>query len=340
MLRVVSPGLLSTVQDRGRPGLASMGVARGGACDPLALAAANLLAGNAADTPALEMSLLGPELEVVDDCVVGLAGADMDARVPENGRGLVAVGSHEIRAGTHLVFGPAVDGARAYLALAGGIDAPRVLGSASTALVGGFGGIDGRPLAVGDCLRESRQGDRAGAGRAWPGPGPSSGVGAANGPRTVRILPGPHLGRFPPGAMGRLLDTDWGVTSQADRAGVRLSGPELLAPGSHELVSTGMVWGAVQVPVGGRPIALLADHPTVGGYPVIAVVVTADLPVLGQLRPADVVRFVLVDQDEARALLMGAERDLAAAAAALVQAADASSALPLLPEPRSSTRHD
>jgi biotin-dependent carboxylase-like uncharacterized protein len=295
MLEVLGPGLHSTVQDGGRPDASALGVPRSGACDPLALAAANVLLGNPPDAAALEMTLVGPELTVLAPCVVALAGADFQAKVPEDGRRLRPGTTHLLRAGCTVSFGAARDGARGYLALVGGVDVPPVLGSRSTAPVGGFGGFDGRPLDEGDRLRPAHPGALGLGGRSWPGPGPSSGVSVHLGPRTVHVVEGPHAVEFPAEAMELLLGTAWTVTPRSDRMGVRLAGPLLPPADGHEPVSLGMTWGAVQVPAGGAPIVLLADHPTVGGYRVIAVAASCDRPVLGQLRAGDEVRFVRID---------------------------------------------
>ncbi len=302
MLEVRLPGLCTTIQDAGRPDAAALGVPRSGAADPLALAAANTLLGNPPDAAALEMTLLGPALAVSEACVVALAGADLEATIRDDGRRLRPGTTHLLRAGVTLAFATARDGARGYLALAGGIDVPVVLGARATAPVGGIGGLEGRPLREGDRIRP-RHPDALGlGGRTWPGPGPHSGVGMHIGPRTVHVVEGPHAPEFPAAAMDRLLAATWTVTPRSDRMGVRLAGPQLPPAEGPEPVSLGMVWGAVQVPPGGAPIVLLADHPTVGGYRVIAVAASADRPVLGQLRAGDEVRFRLIDLSRARDL--------------------------------------
>ena len=300
MLEILGPGLHTTIQDGGRPDASALGVPRSGAVDPLALAAANILLGNDPDAAAVEMILLGPELAVRQPCVVALAGADFQAKVPEDGRRLRPGTTHLLRAGTTLSYGAARDGARGYLAVAGGVDVPEVLGSRSTAPVGGIGGIEGRPLAEGDRIRPAHPQVLGLGGRSWPGPGPHSGVALHVGPRTVHVVAGPHAAEFPPAAMELLLATAWTVTPRSDTMGVRLAGPPLPAAEGPEPASLGMTWGAVQVPAGGAPIVLLADHPTVGGYRVIAVAASVDRSVLGQLRAGDEVRFTLIDLDRAR----------------------------------------
>ncbi len=300
MLEVILPGLLSTVQDGGRRGYADLGVPGAGACDPAALVVANALLGNPADAAALEITIAGPTLRVLTTCVGALAGADFAARVEEDGRCLRPGGAYLLRGGTTLVCGSATGGARGYLALAGGIAVPPMLGSAATYLAGGFGGLGGRPLRSGDRLLPTHPGDLHAAGWRWPDPLISA---PAADPSTVRVVPGPHLAAFVPDLLAVLTGAVWTVGPQSDRMGLRLQGPALVrsAAGQSELLSQGMVWGALQVPSDGQPIALLADHQTVGGYPVPAVAIRADWPILGQLAPGAAVRFALTDVPTAQA---------------------------------------
>jgi antagonist of KipI len=307
------------VQDLGRPDAATLGVPRSGACDPLALSAANLLVGNALDTAALEVSLLGPELRVLRACLVALTGADFVATIAESGERLWPGRSIALDAGTTLRMGAAVDGARGYLAVAGGMQVPLVFGSASTALSAGFGGLAGRRLAIGDTIAARDPGDAdvaIPAPRPWPGPGPSSGVPPAPGQLVeLRVVRGPHADLLGAKAWSRFLGTLWDVDPRSDRMGVRLAapadatGPTVPENGSSFL-SMPMTWGAVQLPPGGVPICLLADHPTVGGYPVVCVVVSADLPILGQLRPPHRIRFQPVEMGEAQAAFIRAQAAL------------------------------
>ena len=313
MLEVRGSGLHTTVQDAGRLEASSLGVPRSGACDPLALAAANILLGNPHDAAVLEFELIGPELAVLEPCVVALAGADFQAKVPEDGRRLRPGTTHLLRAGSTLSFGASRDGARGYLALAGGVDVPLVLGSRSTARVGGFGGLEGRALQEDDRVRPAHPEVLGLGGRSWPGPGPHSGIAGHLGPRTVHIVEGPHAAEFPPEALSMLLETAWTVTPRSDRMGVRLGGPPLPPAEGPEPASLGMTWGTVQVPAGGAPIILLVDHGTVGGYRVIAVAASADRPVLGQLRAGDEVRFVRIDVTRARRMATDAAEALHAA---------------------------
>jgi biotin-dependent carboxylase-like uncharacterized protein len=304
MLEVIEPGLLTTVQGSPRRDAMMLGVPMGGACDAWSLAIANSLLGNAAAAPALEMTLLGASLRARADCTVAVSGAEMEGRV-DDGREVVSGSRVRLGAGQELRFSAARPGSgvRAYLAVAGGVDVPEVLGSASTCLPGGFGGLEGRPLRRGDVL----------AGR-----GPDSGLG--DGPVPPRIKPllgvelrvvrGPHVGgHLPEMALDGLLEASFSV-GRGDRQGIRLEGRSLAVEASGTIVSLPMTWGAVQLPADGQPIVLLADHQTVGGYPVVAVTISADLPRLGQLGPGDDVRFVLVAPDAARRALLAQRAEL------------------------------
>jgi len=312
MLEVIEAGVLTSIQDVGRPDWTHLGVPVGGACDPLSLAVANLLAGNDAGAAALEMTLVGATLAVREPMSVGLAGADLGGVVRESGRRLLPGRSHRLEAGTTLAFpgdAGAGAGARAYLALPGGIDVPLVLGSASTALGAGFGGLDGRTLRPGDVLQAAGQRDDAPSSEVvWPALGDDL---LSPPDRPIRLLAGPAPG------LEALVAAEWKVGSGSDRVGLRLEGPPLEAPASGELLSHGVVSGAIQLPPGGAPIVLLADHQTTGGYPIVAIVITADHPRLGQLRPGASVRFAATTIDEARLALSRQREALARGAASL-----------------------
>jgi biotin-dependent carboxylase-like uncharacterized protein len=307
VLEVVEPGLLSTVQDAGRPWAAELGVPRSGACDPLALRVLHALLGGPAQASTfavVEMSLLGGAFLARDACVVGVAGADFGAHAaaPDGTTRSVPPGTTAALAqGTSLRFAEARDGCRAYLGLPGGIDAPLVLGSRSTCLVGGFGGLDGRSLRAGDRLGAiDRDAGRDLAGRRWPGS--AGGAVVTEGQRLVRVVPGPHRDKVPALVLDRLLESVWRVSVRSDRMGIRLEGEPFDAAGSAGLASFPLTWGAIQLLPSGLPVVLLADHQTVGGYPVPLVAASVDRPVLGQLRPGDEVRLQLIDLAEARRL--------------------------------------
>ena len=315
MLEVRAPGLLTTIQDgRGRPDAAPLGVPRGGAADPDGLAAANVLVGNDPAAAALELTLTGPELLVREPCAVGLGGAELGASVVREGGShpLRSGASHRLRSNDMVRFDAAEAGAgiRAYLALPGGIDVPEVLGSAATCLPGGFGGLGGRPLRSGDVIagrdRDSDVGETT-----WP----NVVLRRAN-HGVVRVTPGPHA---TDASLGALCDAPWTVSPTSSRAGIRLTGRSIHAEAGR-LTSLPMVWGAVQLPPDGEPIVLLVDAPTVGGYPVIAVVASVDRGVIGQLGAGDVVGFSVVSEDEARTAELTRRRRLSSAAAKIAGA--------------------
>ncbi|MCL8206905.1 MAG: 5-oxoprolinase/urea amidolyase family protein [Actinomycetia bacterium] len=287
-IEVQAPGLLTTVQDRGRRGYEHLGVMVGGVLDDYAAAWANRLLGNPPEAAVLEMTLVGPTLAVVEGGWAALAGADLGARV--DGEPWPPGTARRLAAGSVVRFGRAVRGARAYLAFAGGLDVPPVLGSRATDLVSGFGGVEGRALVAGDRLRFGDQ-------EAEPARAP---VDTCLVRDVVRVLPGVRLERFPPTALERLAQGVWRVSPRSDRVGLRLEGPPVVdTPMPSDAISEAMAIGAVEVPPSGELLVLLKARGTIGGYATLAHVVTADLPVLAQLRPGESVRFRVVGEDEA-----------------------------------------
>jgi biotin-dependent carboxylase-like uncharacterized protein len=300
-LAVIDPGFLTTVQDAGRPDWTHLGVPTGGACDRWSLAVANLLAGNGPGAAALEMTIAGGTFRATAPVRIGIAGADLGGHVRETSRRLSAGRSHEVAAGSTIAFPGVADiaaGARAYLALPGGIDVPEVLGSRSTALAAGFGGLDGRALQSGDVVVAARAasvettkaaGGAVGggwdAGEAWP-----DSIGLAGDPdrgpdAPIRIIGGPSTG------IADLVGQSWRIAPGSDRVGLRLEGAVLRRAEAQDVLSFGVIPGVIEVPAEGSPIVLLADAQTTGGYPVAAVAIAADLPRLAQLRPGAEIRF-------------------------------------------------
>lgn len=292
-------GELTTVQDLGRPGRRAAGVPVGGAMDPWALRLANLLVGNHEDAAALEFTLVGPELEFTADAVVAQTGAASVA--PD---GLEPWRPHLVRAGTLIRFGRLQGGCRAYLAVAGGIDVPVVLGGRGTDLRAGWGGWQGRALREGDILPlgTAAAGPPAGAWRIDPRILPPYG----QRPAALRFLPGAQADAFP----AEWWRTTYAVRAQSDRMGLRLAGVPLSRSSIADLESMAAAPGTVQVPPDGQPIVLGADAQTIGGYPQLAHVIAADLPVLGQLGPNDTVQFVPTTLEEAHASLLAREQAL------------------------------
>ncbi|TDD38172.1 biotin-dependent carboxyltransferase [Actinomadura sp. KC06] len=281
-LLIHHPGTLTLVQDLGRPGHASLGVPPSGAADPSALKLANRLVGNPENTAALEITLGGLIAEFTTGRWLALTGAEPPARLDDTP--LAANAPHFARPGQILrLERPSCRGLRTYLAISGGIDVPPVLGSRSTDLMSGLGPPplrNGTRLPLGPSTAAALNVDIAPV----PGPAPTP---------TLDIVPGPRDDWFIPQALTLLTSNEYTVTSEANRIGIRLSGPALTRRETTELPSEGMMTGALQVPPTGLPILFLNDHPTTGGYPVIAVVTTASLPSAAQLVPGDTLRFRL-----------------------------------------------
>jgi KipI family sensor histidine kinase inhibitor len=303
VIEVVRPGPLATVVDLGRPGYAHLGVPRSGAADAGSLRLANRLVGNPEDAAALELTLGGAALRFRETAWVALTGARVTARLRAADRLLAGdqlragdqprAGDHSgmgvpfaVPAGTALTVSTPAAGVRSYLAVRGGITVPAVLGSRSSDQLSGLGPA---PLRPGDVLPVgAASGYSPIVADIAPLPGP------APGPAELRIVAGPRDDWFAAGALEALCATVYEVTSDSDRTGLRLSGPSRPRAREGELPSEGMVTGALQVPPDGQPILFLADHPVTGGYPVIAVVVSADIGLAAQLRPGDEARFRLV----------------------------------------------
>lgn len=287
MLAVVKPGLLTTVQDLGRPGYAHLGVARSGALDAPALVRANALVGNPPSAAGLETTLTGVTLRAEADLTVAVTGAV--APITVDGQPVAFDAPVAVPAGSVIQVGPARTGVRSYVAVAGGITVPPVLGSRATDTLSGLGPA---PLRAGVVLPVGPSGAAPDVtGLAAP-PAASQGSGDV----TVRVRLGPRHDWFTGLARAALLEQPYALTPKSNRVGARLAGPSLTRATPGELASEGIVLGAIQVPADGQPLIFLADHPTTGGYPVIAVVERADLPLIAQARPGTTIRFVLAGE--------------------------------------------
>jgi len=300
---ILRSGTLTTVQDLGRPGHRAAGVPASGAMDPFAAATANLLAGNAPGAALLEITLRGPVLRFGRAATIAIAGARFSSSL--EGRPLPWNRSVTVAAGATLEIGDALDGARAWLAVDGGIAVPEVLGSRSTHLRGSFGGHEGRALAAGDRLPSGPPGDGLPRRLAAPLFAPQGGR------LTVRILPGAGEEAFAALALERLTSAEFRVSPLADRVGIRLSGPPLAHRAGADIPPEGTLPGMVQVPGGGEPIVFGPDGPTTGGYAKIATVAAADLGALAWLRPGDRLRFRRATLGEAREALARRRASLA-----------------------------
>ena len=311
MIHVLDPGLFTTIQDLGRSGLGHLGVPVAGALDTFSLRAANRLVGNTDGAAALEMTGGGAVLRFDSPASIALAGGDMEAVL--DGQPLPMYQTARVPTGAVLHAGPIHGGFHTYLAVGGGLDLPRVLGSISSDTLAGLGPA---PLAAGAQIPVAPQADATGFYLRAP---PRFGEAAL-----LRVLPGPQEDWFTISARRQLLEREYRVLPQSDRTGLRLAGGKLERSRKEELPSMGMVTGAIQVPGSGQPIALLGNHGATGGYPVIANVITADLSALAQLAPGAKLHFSMVTRVEGLALLRAQEerlsRDIVPADAGLLAA--------------------
>ena len=311
LLKVIKGGMSTTVQDFGRWGHQAMGMPVAGAMDPEALAVANLLAGNEPGEAALEVTLLGPTLEVDGEGALAVAGADLGFTL--NGVSAPRWTSLAVKTGDVISFtGPGGKGCRAYLAVSGGIDVPVILGSRSTYTRAAIGGFEGRALKAGDTVScgEPPALWRRTIGLACPEP-----LRPVRDPEApIRAVPGPQDDAFTPEALETLFGSEYTITSQADRMGYRLEGPKVSHKAGADIVSDAIPLGAVQVPGHGQPIVMLADRQTTGGYTKAAVVLTVDLAVLAQRLPGERLRFARSTPEEGARLLAERAQRLASLA--------------------------
>lgn len=325
-MRILQPGLATTVQDLGRRGYQAYGVSPAGAADFVALMVGNWLLGNRARTSGLEITLLGPEVEFTGPVAFCLTGAPLPAElIPAGGGSPVAVpGWRTVLAGPgdRLRTGTVTAGCRSYLCLAGGVDLPQVLGSLSEDLFGKLGPL-GRRLQAGDWLPVGLPlhppADLAGRDL------PADAIPAYGGKVIIRATAGPQEDAFTTDALSAFFNGEYTVGAQSDRQGLRLEGPRLAHVNKADIVSEPIAAGSVQVPAGGQPILLLGNRQTVGGYTKIAVAVYPDLAPASQLRPGDKLRFQEVDPVEAHTIAWHERRKLAQIRRYLERAAHAPS---------------
>ena len=304
---VLKPGLLTTIQDRGRWGWQAQGVPVAGPMDPCSHRLANALAGNDPGAATLEVTLIGPELEFEDERVVAVAGAEFEMTV--DARGVPANSAFVVASGSRLRFGARTRGSRAYVAVAGGIAVPIVLGSRATHLISAMGGLEGRALKGGDRLP---LGDPMRARRAMSVQ-PLTPIVALPGTHAhIRVLAGPQQDYFTRDALDVLQSGPYAISHQSDRMGFRLDGPALAHARGADIISDATPLGVLQVPASGQPIVLMADRQTAGGYPKIATVIAADMSIAGQLGPGDTMTFSVCSLADALSALIAQERALMA----------------------------
>jgi biotin-dependent carboxylase-like uncharacterized protein len=318
-LRIVTPGLLTTVQDLGRYGYQHLGVPVCGALDPVSLQAANILVGNAPNTAALEVAYVGPTLAIeADDARLAVVGASTTIEIvdemADNARWTDGMRSFRAHRGETVRIGALTGGAVLYLAIEGGFDIAPVMKSVSTCIRGGFGGWHGRALIAGDelPLRHLQATDRGDLALHGFDPSPAG---------RVRVIPGPQADHFSARELAAFFDGEYTVGVGSDRMGMRLSGRPIRHLHGFDIVSDGIAPGSIQIPGTGQPIVLLADRETTGGYPKIATVISADLPALGRLPVGAKVSFEAVTIEQAEAARRSHIADLAALQSKLVPVA-------------------
>ena len=300
-IEVKTPGLLTTVQDLGRPGFGPMGVSPSGAADALSLRLGNLLIGNPESTAGLEMTLLGGTFLFPDGGIAALTGSEFGATL--DGAPIERWRSFEINSGQTLRLGPTQSGARSYLCVRGGIAVKPFLGSASTHLLSGLGGFDGRPLKRGDVLplgtvsaQPFSKRPELPFGKRMIAPGALAKLAPS---KILRVTPGSQSDWFPESTQRLFYEASYRVAEESNRMGLRLEGAPLPPISHRQMISEGVPLGAIQVPASGQPIILFVEQQTTGGYPKIANVISADLHSVGQLRPRDQIRFQPCTLDEA-----------------------------------------
>lgn len=299
MLTIRKGGMQTTVQDLGRSGFQKFGVVAAGAMDQYSFRIANLLVGNEENAAALEITMMGPEIYFEKDAVISICGGDINPELDGNAAGLWRL--LIVTKGQTLTFGKSRLGSRCYVAIAGGINVPPVMNSRSTYLRAALGGFHGRALKAGDQLAigSDRTGQKFAAERnSWFIPSP-----AYSSEPVIRVTAGRQYHLFSEDSRKRFFSESFSVSSQSDRMGYRIKGPELALAVKQEMISEAVAFGSIQVPSDGNPIILMADRQTTGGYPKVAEAISVDLPLISQLKPGDSIRFKEVSVEEAQRLL-------------------------------------
>ncbi|MBW8636376.1 biotin-dependent carboxyltransferase family protein [Hoeflea sp. WL0058] len=320
-INVISAGIATTIQDLGRPGYYHLGIPMGGAMDRLALRTANLLVGNEEDAAGLESVFVGPELEFTEDATVAVCGAELPPKV--DGEARETWTAIPIKAGQVLSFEFLKAGARAYIAISGGINTPPMLGSRSTYAIGALGGVDGRAVQPGDTLPLGKMSKPASEGLTVP----EKLRRLPSNPAELRVLPGLYWHRITENAQKNFFDDTWKVANEADRMGYRFQGgrkldfvereqPYSAGADPSNITDACYPYGSVQVPSGTEPIILHRDAVSGGGYFMLGTVISADMDLIGQLQPHTPTRFVKVDMETA----LAARHDRAAAMNAIREA--------------------
>jgi biotin-dependent carboxylase-like uncharacterized protein len=291
--KILNPGLFTTIQDLGRFGYLKYGVPISGAMDTFSFVAANLLVANNPNDACLEITLIGPELQALARTQVAITGGLASPKI--NGQNVPMWETLDVQEGDIISFGKIVKGCRLYFSIRGGVNTPLVLGSRSTYVRGMLGGLNGRQLKTGDMIE------------VFAKPHLETRLSMSEelmpqftGRFMMHVILGPQSDMFTEKGMQTFLSNSYKVTSEADRMGYRLEGPTIEHKSKAEIISDALLPGAVQVPRGGKPIMIMRDAQTTGGYPKIAVVVSPDVSLLGQARPGDIVEFSRITIKQAR----------------------------------------
>lgn len=299
IFKVIKPGLQTTVQDLGRYKFREFGVSPSGAMDFYSLQMGNILVGNDLGEAGLEAPLIGPVLMALHDVSIAICGGNLSPKINEQEIPLWK--SIVIKKGQILSFGELKEGARTYISIAGGIDVPFVLNSKSTYITGKFGGFEGRALKEGDILfgnpftRRNRFLD-------------TMLIPRYTSLLTVRVIVGPHTGKFTPTGLKTFLNEEYTISSQSNRMGYQLTGPKIEHSSTADIISDAVPLGGVQVPASGQAIILMAEHQTTGGYSRIGTVISTDIPFLAQAQPGTSVRFKEISVQNAQDLLIESRR--------------------------------
>ena len=293
-LHVLSPGPMTTVQDRGRYGYVASGIGVSGVMDQDAYEAANYLVGNKHGEAVLEATLMGPSIQFDADCICAVTGADMGTKI--GNKPVEPYRPFWAQSGQVLTMGYAQTGCRGYLAVQGGFDVPVVMGSRSTNLKCALGGYEGRALKAGDVLEVPDESRSTVMDRKRRQPVYEQEV-------TVRVIPGPQADAFTEKGFRTLWEQSFSVSAKSDRMGLRLDGPAIETKEGSDIVSDGIALGAIQVTSGGQPIVLLADRQPTGGYAKIGTVCSFDIPKLAQLKPGGIIHFEEITVEAAQRML-------------------------------------
>ena len=302
VFEILQPGMLTTVQDLGRFGYQRLGVPAAGAMDQFAIKIGNRLLLNSDKAAALEATFMGPSIKAISDTIIAITGGDLGATL--NGKSLPMWESISLKEGDTISFEGPRAGIRAYISVTGGIDVPLIMESRSTYLRSNIGGYLGRPLQQGDILSSNTSNEEVVKGRKVS----ADIVPSYGGNVTLRVVLGPQDVEFTGDGINTFLNSEYVVTPQMDRMGIRLEGTEIKHREKADIISDGIMFGSIQIPGNGQPIIMMADRQTTGGYTKIATIISIDIPKIAQAQPGDKIQFDKVTVEDAQNLLQEFEK--------------------------------